>query len=116
MHFTKHAPPPLPVVLLLLELAELDDEPLPLDVVLLEPGFPPSPPLPPVPGWLPKVESSPSAQARKLSPQSPIVSRSMLACFTALCFDATRMPFSTQLPNLRFVADWNFFWLRKHAL
>lgn len=110
-----HAPPPLPVVLLL-ELAELDDEPLPLDVVLLEPGFPPSPPLPPVPGLLPKVESSPSAQARKLNPQSPMVSRRMLACFTALCFEATPMPGSTQLPNLRVIADRNFFWLRKHAL
>lgn len=114
-HFTMHAVLPLPV-LLLLELVVPDDIPVPLDVELPVPGFPPSPPLPPVPGLLPKVESSPSAQARKLNPQSPMVSRRMLACFTALCFEATPMPESTQLPNLRFIADWNFFWVRKHAL
>jgi len=97
--------PPLLFPLLDDELEELDDE---LEEVFPPPApfppFPPSPPPPPV-GVLPNGVSSPSAQATKLNPQSAIVRRRMLACFTALCFEATRMPGCTQLPTLRFEDD-----------
>jgi hypothetical protein len=95
-------PPLLLPLLLLLLLDELDElavvglPPLPFPP---EPLYPPSPPSP-SPGLLPKAVLSPSAQAAKLSPQSPIARRSMLACFTGLCFEATRMPGCTQLPTL----------------
>jgi hypothetical protein len=102
-----HAPPLL-FPLLDDELDELDDD----DEVFPPPPpfplpFPPSPPSPPspVPGLLPKAVSSPSAQAAKLNPQSATIRRRMLACFTALCFEATRMPGCTQLPTLRFEDD-----------
>jgi hypothetical protein len=98
---------PLLMPLLLAALELLDDE--------LASGFPPSPPLPPVPlfpsppapspGLLPNVVLSPSAHAAKLSPQSPIARRRMLACFTGLCIEGTRMPACTQLPNLQDVDD-----------
>ncbi len=90
---------------------ELLDE---LDEVVVVVGLPPLPPLPllpssppspPSPGLLPKGVLSPSAQAAKLSPQSPIARRSMLACFTGLCFEVTRMPGCTQLPTLQFDDD-----------
>ncbi|MBK9266625.1 MAG: hypothetical protein IPM54_43420 [Polyangiaceae bacterium] len=106
-HGTEQTPPP-PLLLLeelaeLALLAELDE----LDPTEMPPPFPPfpvfspPPPSPPPPeGWLPNWVVSPSAHAAKLSPQSPIARRRMLACFTGLCFEATRMPGCTQLPTL----------------
>lgn len=103
-HMTEHVLPLLMPLLLTLELLE----------ELASGGFPPLPPAPPVPlfpsppaplGLLPNVVSSPSAHAAKLSPQSPIARRKMLACFTGLYIEATRMPACTQLPTLRGVDD-----------
>jgi hypothetical protein len=102
-HCTAHAPPLLtPLLLDELELLDELDPKMPLLDTPLPPS-PPSPPAPP-PGLLPKV-SSPSAHAAKLSPQSPIARRRMLACFTGLCFEVTRMPGCTQLPTLQGIDD-----------
>lgn len=94
--------PPLLFPLLDDELDELDDDeeafPPPAPLPLPSPPSPPSP----LPGLLPNVVESPSAQAAKLNPQSATIKRRMLACFTALCFEATRMPGRTQLPTRGF--------------